>query len=313
MKTVGQILRAARESRGLELARVAEDLRISVRYLTAIERDDVSELPGSFFYRSFVRQYAELLNLKDPQQCRVIAETLSASDVAAAPALEVHKSTIEVPRMTAVEGKLVSKPDYRRWAFGVVSFVAVVAACSLVFAGWQWYRTRPAETAASQPASSAPASTPAVQTSPQPTAPLQTPSELQSATGQGEPAQDSLVAGTEVSTDSALVGEGLFAPIRFTVHALESTWIRVTGDGKTLFVGLLEAKNQRSFTVNSQARMLVGNAGGLEVKWNGQQIGTIGPRGQVRVVEFTPENYQILQPPPKQAANDEDTVDLGVD
>ena len=34
--------------------------------------------------------------------------------------------------------------------------------------------------------------------------------------------------------------------------------------------------------------MLVGNAGGVEISLNGKPIGPIGPRGQVRVVEFTP-------------------------
>jgi hypothetical protein len=42
--------------------------------------------------------------------------------------------------------------------------------------------------------------------------------------------------------------------------------------------------------------MKVGNAGGLDVRWNGKAIGPIGPRGQVRVVLFTPENFQILAP-----------------
>ena len=36
------------------------------------------------------------------------------------------------------------------------------------------------------------------------------------------------------------------------------------------------------------------NAGGLEIQWNGKTIGPVGPRGQVRVVVFTPENFQIL-------------------
>jgi hypothetical protein len=51
--------------------------------------------------------------------------------------------------------------------------------------------------------------------------------------------------------------------------------------------------------------MRVGNAGGLEVRWNGKPIGPIGPRGQVRVVLFTPENFQILEPgpPPSDSSN----------
>jgi hypothetical protein len=32
------------------------------------------------------------------------------------------------------------------------------------------------------------------------------------------------------------------------------------------------------------------------VMWNGKPIGPIGPRGQVRTVRFTTENFEILSP-----------------
>jgi hypothetical protein len=32
------------------------------------------------------------------------------------------------------------------------------------------------------------------------------------------------------------------------------------------------------------------------VLWNGKSIGPIGPRGQVREVLFTPDNFEIKQP-----------------
>ena len=42
--------------------------------------------------------------------------------------------------------------------------------------------------------------------------------------------------------------------------------------------------------------MRVGNAGGIDVLWNGKPIGPIGPRGQARTIQFTPENFRILSP-----------------
>src|SRR5690349_16037515 len=63
MTSVGEILRSARESQGRTAAELAEELCITQRYLRALEQDDLASLPGVFFYRSFVRQYAALLRV----------------------------------------------------------------------------------------------------------------------------------------------------------------------------------------------------------------------------------------------------------
>jgi len=77
----------------------------------------------------------------------------------------------------------------------------------------------------------------------------------------------------------------------------EKTRLSITNsDGKRIFSGILQPSQTKTLTAPEQAKMKVGNAGGLEVLWNGKPIGPIGPRGEVRVVLFTPENFQILQP-----------------
>jgi cytoskeleton protein RodZ len=63
MTSVGEILRSARESQGRTMAEIAEELCITQRYLRALERDDLSNLPGTFFYKSFVKQYAAILGV----------------------------------------------------------------------------------------------------------------------------------------------------------------------------------------------------------------------------------------------------------
>lgn len=63
----GARLRAARESRGVSLRTIAETTKISVRALEALERNDISQLPGGLFSRSFVRAYATEVGL-DPEQ-----------------------------------------------------------------------------------------------------------------------------------------------------------------------------------------------------------------------------------------------------
>jgi cytoskeletal protein RodZ len=63
----GATLRDARERRGIGLREIANETRISVRALEALERNDVSRLPGGIFSRAFVRAYAMAIGL-DPEQ-----------------------------------------------------------------------------------------------------------------------------------------------------------------------------------------------------------------------------------------------------
>jgi cytoskeleton protein RodZ len=62
----GEQLRHAREARGISLRQVANVTRITVRALEAVERNDLSRLPGGIFTRAFVRAYAAEVGL-DPE------------------------------------------------------------------------------------------------------------------------------------------------------------------------------------------------------------------------------------------------------
>ncbi|MFN7918016.1 MAG: helix-turn-helix domain-containing protein [Vicinamibacterales bacterium] len=63
----GARLREAREKRGLTLRVMADTTKISVRALEALEKNDISRLPGGIFSRAFVRAYANEIGL-DPEQ-----------------------------------------------------------------------------------------------------------------------------------------------------------------------------------------------------------------------------------------------------
>ena len=59
----GSKLRDARERKGVSLREIANATKISVRALEALERNDISHLPGGIFSRSFVRAYAVQIGL----------------------------------------------------------------------------------------------------------------------------------------------------------------------------------------------------------------------------------------------------------
>jgi cytoskeletal protein RodZ len=67
MSDFGGTLRAARERRGVSLREISETTKISIPALEALERDDLSRLPGGIFMRSIVRSYAAQIGL-DPDQ-----------------------------------------------------------------------------------------------------------------------------------------------------------------------------------------------------------------------------------------------------
>jgi cytoskeletal protein RodZ len=63
--SVGDILHAAREKKGVDLYRAERDTKIRARHLAALESGDYAALPGSVYVKGFLRNYASYLGL-DP-------------------------------------------------------------------------------------------------------------------------------------------------------------------------------------------------------------------------------------------------------
>src|SRR6266566_3118582 len=63
----GSRMRHAREQRGVSLRQIADTTKISVSALEALERNEISRLPGGIFSRAFVRSYAAEIGV-DPEQ-----------------------------------------------------------------------------------------------------------------------------------------------------------------------------------------------------------------------------------------------------
>jgi cytoskeletal protein RodZ len=63
----GARMKRLREERGVTLRQIADRTKLSVSALEALERNDISRLPGGIFSRAFVRSYAFEIGL-DPEQ-----------------------------------------------------------------------------------------------------------------------------------------------------------------------------------------------------------------------------------------------------
>lgn len=87
---LGTRLKEARLSKGYSLDDLQEITKIQKRYLVAIEEGNYSTMPGTFYVRAFIKQYAEAVGLNAeelleeykkeiPQQTEEVAQSISQS------------------------------------------------------------------------------------------------------------------------------------------------------------------------------------------------------------------------------------------
>jgi hypothetical protein len=86
---VGELLRRARESRGLTLDSIARQTKIPLRRLEAIERDDAAAWTHEFYRRAEARTYARAVGV-DPNLVSAELERASAPAVPMAPPSKVR-------------------------------------------------------------------------------------------------------------------------------------------------------------------------------------------------------------------------------
>ncbi len=304
MTSVGEILRTERESQGREIAEIAEELCITPCYLRAIEQDDLKSLPGVFFYRSFAKQYAALLEIDEKRLLPGIEALTATAEPLPLPGADPRFSErakgqigdagaaagySEIPPVRLLDpivedGNRRYFPD-RRIGLSTAGLAAALLVCSGFYAWW----------------SKSPQLTAAIIRRQAPAAVSTTPVKTPAAAADASAAKQENATPT-VNVTSTTDSEG---HVVLNLAATEATWLSITSDGKQIFSGVLQPSQTKTLTGLEAAKMRVGNAGGLEVRWNGKPIGPIGPRGQVRVVLFTPENFQILEPgpPPSDSSN----------
>ena len=66
MALVGDILRKARMHQRRTLKEASDELNIKEAYLTALENNDFSKIPGEVFVKGFIRNYGAFLGLNGP-------------------------------------------------------------------------------------------------------------------------------------------------------------------------------------------------------------------------------------------------------
>jgi hypothetical protein len=274
MSSVGRTLRTERLSQQRELSDIADEMCVAPAYLTAIETDNLKNLPGSFFYKSFVSQYIKALGLDYAKLKPGIDALVAARDAelnpppdpaVPNPAIRIHRSPIRVPDPIL---EAANKLDLsgRSLGLSVAGLALVLFACSSFYSWW----SKPSERFASPPATAVEGTV------------LKN---VSTADTNADP------AGVNVTSDTDPSG---VRHVVLSVSATESTWVSITSGGKTVFQGILAPSESKTLEGLEAAKLKVGNAGGLDVKWNGKAIGRIGKSGQVKTVLLTPQGVDIV-------------------
>ena len=276
MNSVGRILRSARERQSRALSEIADELCLTQQYLRAIEEDDVKSLPGAFFYKNFVRQYAAILGVKESEIHAGVQSLAAAAEEPIQPGVLAQPPVRPMDPIIADNNR--SYFAHTRLGMSVAALAVALLACSGFYAWW----SRPAEAAVAKLRPLPPVIQPQVQT-PAETAALPVNTPVDTAVN----AQVTAVAEAQTTVDG-------INHVVLNLSATEKTWLSISSEGKRLFSGFLEPSQTKTLTGLDAARMTVGNAGGIEVRLNGKPIGPIGKSGQVRTVVFTPDNFEVL-------------------
>jgi cytoskeleton protein RodZ len=260
MGDFGGKLRLARERRGISLVQIAATTKISVAVLEALERNDISKLPGGIFGRAFVRSYAAEVGLDPDLTVQEFVELFHTEPV---------RSSDIVTTIPEEESSFESQQRIARVVFLLVLISLPLIGVVLYFT-LRGQRTAPQPAAvAAEPAAPPPISgTAAVPTNPPAAAAIKPPP-----------------AAVPAANASAATARA----IRLDLHPTGDCWINLTVDGQPVFSRLMRAGEQEVRDVRESAVIEVGNAGAFAYSINGRPGKVLGAEGQVRTARITRE------------------------
>ena len=128
MATVGQELKRERELRGISLKEIADSTKVSLRFLRALENDQLEILPGKFFTKGIIRSYADYIGLESDKILDIYYENLRA---------EKQKEGENLGKKTAEKERSPKKKKFSKAAawtvFGLAAAAIVLFAGRLIF------------------------------------------------------------------------------------------------------------------------------------------------------------------------------------
>lgn len=283
MESFGARLKREREQRKMTLDDISVSTKIGTRFLAALEEERFDQLPGGIFNKGFVRAYARHLGIDENQ---------AIADFVAASAPSLPETPPEEPPVLAALA--VRVPESKRKSrgndgipWGIVAVVLLILAFG--FALWGFHsRQKPVPSVTVPP----PVTTEPSAASPQKAAPEPPPAtSQQTATPAPQPPPGPLASVPEASAPAAVPATNAGA-FQVLIQAREDSWVSITADGKQIFEDTLTAPAEKSIEARNQIVIKTGNAGALDIAFNGKKLPLQGGYNRVKTLTFDPSGLR---------------------
>ena len=145
MADIGDKLRSAREAKGLLIEDIEKATKIQGRYLTAIEQNDFDKLPGDFYVRAFIRQYAQIVGLDGKKLLSEYHEDIPKAEPDEFVEDSIDNKSEEVRKTTSNKKKIWQ--DYLPRIIVGLGIIVVILVCYVVYAHFSSSRNQNNNTA----------------------------------------------------------------------------------------------------------------------------------------------------------------------
>ena len=298
---LGEQLRQRREMLGFSLEEVERNIHIRQHYLEALEAGNLDGLPSPVQGRGMLQNYAKFLGLDVDAILLKYADGLQAQLVERKAKKPVQSDTKPRSRRMSVPFSGIFPGE---WILRAVLILVVLAFVI-------WGATRISSLRAAQtPAETVPPIVEALQSTPEND--ITAEPQLTNTPDQGisEPVNQSANDNVQIPPTEEVLPETPVptisdAPIQVYISILRRAWMRVTVDGEVEFEGRVIPGSAYSFSGEFEIDLITGNGAGLQVFFNGTDLGILGVYGEVVYKVFTPEG--VLLPTPTSTAVPTDT------
>jgi cytoskeleton protein RodZ len=267
MESLGIKLRETREKSNITLLQAAESTRISLKFLKSLEEEKYEELPGGMYNRAFLRCYSEYLHLDPNEMLRHYESRFSPQSA------KPIKAKIPLPGTTSFKIHSLAL-----WS------VMLLLSVACLFISRHWI------SAAFSPYFSHPEPIPLIQN--------EVSQPLPSATGldQSQAAvQQTIEAIQAAPAEVGPPGPDAVGGLRLEFEVSRECWVSVRSDGKQVASQVLRpGGSSQSFMASESFYLILGNAGGVCVKINGERLKPLGKMGEVVRVMINEQNIKDL-------------------
>ncbi len=259
--TLGTYLRSARERKNISLEAIARATKITLKNLEALEKDEFHLLPPPVFVRGFLRAYAHQVGLDGQKILEMYERQTKGGDLS----LPIKRTAGEkkIPRVAQI----------------LIPILLILLGIILYYSLSKKPPSPPSPPFSPPPAAQV---TPEIKvkvpgpTEEPPPPPITPPEEKKIETSAPPltviPEKPAPVVAEEKKKERRHV---------LKIKAIEKTWLRLKADEEKEIEALLQPKEIATWTARRQFKITIGNAGGVELTFNGVRQGRLGETGQV--------------------------------